>query len=104
MLRCGMKLRDSESFRKACVEYGSGPLAVIPLCGTRPAYDDIQKAIHGARKMQSFLKARLAAVIGACALSVGMAAHAADEPRRPECLAPAQPGGGFDLTCRLATE
>src|SRR3546814_9540848 len=54
--------------------------------------------------MQSFLKARLAAVIGACALSMGMAAHAADEPRRPECIAPAQPGGGFDLTCRLATE
>lgn len=27
------------------------------------------------------------------------AAHA--EPRRPECVAPAQPGGGFDLTCRL---
>lgn len=24
------------------------------------------------------------------------------EPRRPECIAPAQPGGGFDLTCRLA--
>ncbi|WP_245592889.1 Bug family tripartite tricarboxylate transporter substrate binding protein [Advenella mimigardefordensis] len=28
----------------------------------------------------------------------------ADEPRRPECIAPAQPGGGFDLTCRLAQE
>ncbi|WP_082668297.1 Bug family tripartite tricarboxylate transporter substrate binding protein [Tepidimonas taiwanensis] len=24
------------------------------------------------------------------------------EPARPECVAPAQPGGGFDLTCRLA--
>lgn len=24
------------------------------------------------------------------------------EPKRPECIAPAQPGGGFDLTCRLA--
>lgn len=23
------------------------------------------------------------------------------EPRRPECIAPAQPGGGFDLTCKL---
>lgn len=31
-------------------------------------------------------------------------ASAADEPRRPECIAPAQPGGGFDLTCRLAQE
>ena len=28
----------------------------------------------------------------------------AEEPRRPECIAPAQPGGGFDLTCRLAQE
>lgn len=24
------------------------------------------------------------------------------EPRRPECIAPAAPGGGFDLTCKLA--
>ncbi|WP_237173332.1 Bug family tripartite tricarboxylate transporter substrate binding protein [Paracandidimonas lactea] len=32
------------------------------------------------------------------------AAAAADAPRRPECIAPAQPGGGFDLTCRLAQE
>lgn len=29
-------------------------------------------------------------------------AMAQAEPRRPECIAPAQPGGGFDLTCRLA--
>ena len=55
--------------------------------------------------MQTSLKLRLAAVaaLGAITLSLG-AAHAADEPRRPECIAPAQPGGGFDLTCRLATE
>lgn len=26
----------------------------------------------------------------------------AQEPNRPECIAPAQPGGGFDLTCRIA--
>lgn len=26
----------------------------------------------------------------------------ADEPKRPECIAPAKPGGGFDLTCKLA--
>ncbi|AXP09423.1 tripartite tricarboxylate transporter substrate binding protein [Campylobacter hepaticus] len=25
----------------------------------------------------------------------------AQEPKRPECIAPAQPGGGFDLTCKL---
>ena len=24
------------------------------------------------------------------------------EPRHPECIAPAKPGGGFDLTCKLA--
>ncbi|MDO6462475.1 tripartite tricarboxylate transporter substrate binding protein [Granulosicoccaceae sp. 1_MG-2023] len=24
------------------------------------------------------------------------------EPERPECIAPAKPGGGFDLTCKLA--
>lgn len=55
--------------------------------------------------MQTSLKLRIAALaaLGAITLSLG-AAHAADEPRRPECIAPAQPGGGFDLTCRLATE
>ncbi|MGD9425437.1 Bug family tripartite tricarboxylate transporter substrate binding protein [Pantoea sp. NSTU24] len=32
-----------------------------------------------------------------------MATHAvaADEPGRTECIAPAKPGGGFDLTCKL---
>ncbi|SAI66813.1 tricarboxylate transport protein tctC [Bordetella ansorpii] len=57
--------------------------------------------------MQIPLKTRLGAALGAVALtllSLTSAARAADEPRRPECIAPAQPGGGFDLTCRLATE
>ncbi|SDF77279.1 Bug family tripartite tricarboxylate transporter substrate binding protein [Phytopseudomonas seleniipraecipitans] len=35
-----------------------------------------------------------------CLLVAGQAF--ADEPRRPECIAPAAPGGGFDLTCKLA--
>lgn len=26
------------------------------------------------------------------------------DPRAPECVAPANPGGGFDLTCRIAAE
>lgn len=26
----------------------------------------------------------------------------AQQPSKPECIAPAQPGGGFDLTCRVA--
>jgi len=43
-------------------------------------------------------------VLGGVALLASPAASAADEPRRPECIAPAQPGGGFDLTCRLAQE
>lgn len=30
------------------------------------------------------------------------AAVSAAEPKRPECIAPAKPGGGFDLTCKLA--
>ena len=42
--------------------------------------------------MQTSLKLRLAAVaaLGAMTLSLGTA-QAADEPRRPECIAPAQP-------------
>lgn len=24
------------------------------------------------------------------------------QPENPECIAPAQPGGGFDVTCKLA--
>ncbi|SHL63705.1 Bug family tripartite tricarboxylate transporter substrate binding protein [Phytopseudomonas punonensis] len=35
-----------------------------------------------------------------CLMLAGQAM--ADEPRRPECIAPAAPGGGFDLTCKLA--
>lgn len=33
-------------------------------------------------------------------LSVALPALA--EPANPECIAPAQPGGGFDITCKLA--
>lgn len=40
--------------------------------------------------------AAAAALFGASALSV------AAEIDRPECIAPANPGGGFDLTCRVA--
>lgn len=41
----------------------------------------------------------ISAVIAAATLAPAVAQA---EPRRPECIAPAQPGGGFDLTCRLA--
>jgi putative tricarboxylic transport membrane protein len=42
---------------------------------------------------------RLAASVGAIALISALPASA--EPAKPECLAGAKPGGGFDLTCRL---
>ena len=35
--------------------------------------------------------------------AVALPASAFD-PRAPECVAPANPGGGFDLTCRIASE
>lgn len=39
----------------------------------------------------------------ACLLGLVIAQPAmSQEPRRPECIAPASPGGGFDLTCKLA--
>lgn len=31
-----------------------------------------------------------------------LANAAVAEPKRPGCIAPASPGGGFDLTCKLA--
>ena len=34
-------------------------------------------------------------------LLAGASAFAADAPSRTECIAPAKPGGGFDLTCKL---
>ena len=47
------------------------------------------------------MKTALSSILfSTCLLLAGQAA--ADEPRRPECVAPAAPGGGFDLTCKLA--
>ncbi|THU00676.1 tripartite tricarboxylate transporter substrate binding protein [Lampropedia puyangensis] len=44
----------------------------------------------------------LTVTVSAGLLALSFTAPAAQaEPRRPECVAPAQPGGGFDLTCRL---
>lgn len=31
----------------------------------------------------------------------GNASKEAGQPKRPECIAPAKPGGGFDMTCKL---
>ena len=47
------------------------------------------------------MRVLLAAAVAAGALSV-VADAAAFEVSRPECIAPAAPGGGFDLTCRIA--
>ena len=72
-----------------------------------PCPHDMPTTISETASMHTLAKFRAtaAALAGLCALFIGNAAHAAgDEPRRPECIAPAQPGGGFDLTCRLATE
>ncbi|MDH6266310.1 putative tricarboxylic transport membrane protein [Rhizobium sp. SG_E_25_P2] len=43
-----------------------------------------------------------AAFVGASLAALGAASTAFAEPAKPECLAGAKPGGGFDLTCRLA--
>jgi putative tricarboxylic transport membrane protein len=45
---------------------------------------------------------RLARLAFLAATALSLAPLASAEPARPECVAPAQPGGGFDLTCRLA--
>lgn len=47
--------------------------------------------------MKSLKTALCALVLAGLALPA-----AAFEPERPECIAPANPGGGFDLTCRVA--
>ncbi|HCV75907.1 Bug family tripartite tricarboxylate transporter substrate binding protein [Pseudomonas oryzihabitans] len=36
------------------------------------------------------------------AASLLLSSQTMAEPKRPECIAPASPGGGFDLTCKLA--
>ncbi|MBZ9668547.1 tripartite tricarboxylate transporter substrate binding protein [Mesorhizobium sp. B2-1-8] len=41
-------------------------------------------------------------VAGAALVAVAAGGMALAQPAKPECLAGAKPGGGFDLTCRLA--
>ena len=36
------------------------------------------------------------------ALAAAVSVAAAGPLDKPECIAPAKPGGGFDLTCKLA--
>jgi putative tricarboxylic transport membrane protein len=44
----------------------------------------------------------LAAVATLTTLGVANPAAVLAQPANPECIAPAQPGGGFDITCKLA--
>lgn len=48
------------------------------------------------------LTKKLSALFLTCGLVFSANLAQAQEPSRPECIAPAQPGGGFDLTCRIA--
>lgn len=50
--------------------------------------------------MNLWIAGRTTALASLVALACTAAAHA--EPEKPECIAPAQPGGGFDITCKLA--
>lgn len=47
------------------------------------------------------LKNCLLMPLAGAVLLTGLQANAA-QPNRPECIAPSKPGGGFDLTCKLA--
>ncbi len=49
--------------------------------------------------MYNYLKAAAAAATIFCALAAPVTAAGIE---KPECVAPAKPGGGFDLTCRIA--
>ena len=46
--------------------------------------------------------ARLGATIVVAAAAFTAPAFAQSQIDDPECVAPANPGGGFDLTCRIA--
>lgn len=50
--------------------------------------------------MKAFKNCLLLPLAGALLLTTLQAS--ADQPHRPECIAPSKPGGGFDLTCKLA--
>lgn len=47
-------------------------------------------------------KKTLAVVAAGLMTFTGIGTVQAQQPSKPECIAPAQPGGGFDLTCRVA--
>jgi putative tricarboxylic transport membrane protein len=47
---------------------------------------------------------KIRALLIAAATALGLSATSYAEVDRPECIAPAKPGGGFDLTCKLAQQ
>lgn len=47
---------------------------------------------------------KMTALALAAAFACGLVLPAEAQIERPECIAPAQPGGGFDLTCRVAQQ
>ncbi len=51
--------------------------------------------------MKLYAKTLSVVAAGLLGLSALAPVHA-QQPEKPECIAPAQPGGGFDLTCRVA--
>lgn len=59
----------------------------------------IQTTSHASGAMSRILRLGAAAAFAA---GLGAPAMAQGEIDKPECVAPAQPGGGFDLTCRIA--
>ncbi|MCB1756990.1 MAG: tripartite tricarboxylate transporter substrate binding protein, partial [Gammaproteobacteria bacterium] len=49
------------------------------------------------------MKTSVLRLFGGAVAALSLSANLAfAEPERPECIAPAKPGGGFDLTCKLA--
>ncbi|GAB1583549.1 Bug family tripartite tricarboxylate transporter substrate binding protein [Phyllobacterium phragmitis] len=48
------------------------------------------------------MKLNTGALVAGVLFAVLAGGNASAEPAKPECLAGAKPGGGFDLTCRLA--
>lgn len=51
--------------------------------------------------MKLYQKTLSIMAVGLLSLAGVTTVHA-QQPAKPECIAPAQPGGGFDLTCRVA--
>jgi putative tricarboxylic transport membrane protein len=47
---------------------------------------------------------KMCTLVLAAAAALALTAQSQAQPERPECIAPASPGGGFDLTCKLAQQ